>query len=95
MATTVPALRTSVPPEGATRREAADERKEALGRAVRRQVSLGARVESQGDYQAILVTGHRPNHLLHLVTLGFWGAEHRTSVSVDESGNTNIQKLSR
>jgi hypothetical protein len=95
MATTVPALRTSVPAEGATKRKAPDERRQALGRAVQRQVSLGARVESQGDHQAILVTGHRPNHLLRLVTLGFWGGEHRTSVSVDESGNTNIQKLSR
>jgi hypothetical protein len=95
MATTVPALRTSVPTEGETKRQAPDERKEALGRALQRQVSLGARVESQNDYQAILVTGHRPNHVLRLVTLGFWGREHRTSVSVDESGNTNIQKLSR
>ena len=94
MATTVPALRTSVPTEGVPRRKGPDERKEALERAVRRQVSLGARVDSQNDYQAILVTGHRPNHLLHLATLGFWGGEHRTSVSVDESGNTKIQKLS-
>jgi hypothetical protein len=95
MATTVPAPRTSVPTEGATRREAPDERKEALRRAVSRQVFLGARVESQRDYQAILVTGNRPNHLLRLATVGFWGREHRTSVSVDESGTTNIQKLSR
>jgi hypothetical protein len=29
------------------------------------------------------------------VTLGLWGGEHRTAVSVDESGNTNLQKLSR
>ena len=95
MATTVPALRTSVPPEGSTRRKAPDEWKEALGEAVHRLVSLGARVESQGDYQAILVTGHRLNHVLRLATLGFWGGEHRTLVSVDESGHTNIQKLSR
>ena len=94
MATTALALRTSVSTEGATRRKAPDERKEALGRAVQREVSLGARVDSQNDYQAILVSRHRPNHPLRLVTLGFWGGEHRTSVSVDESGNTNIQKLS-
>jgi hypothetical protein len=50
MATTALALRTSVPTEGATRRKAPDERKEALGRAVWRQVSLGARVDSQNDY---------------------------------------------
>ena len=59
------------------------------------------------DYQAILVKGHRPNHLLHLVltivTLGVWGivwlgviafgGEKRMSASVDEWGNTNIQYL--
>jgi hypothetical protein len=92
MATTVPALRSSASTEGAT---TPDERKEALDRAVQRQVSLGSRVDSEGDYQAILVTGHRPNHLLRLVTFGLWGGEHRTSVSVDEVGNTKLQKLSQ
>jgi hypothetical protein len=95
MATTVPDLPTAVSDGGVTTRKAPDERKEALGRAVQRQVSLGARVESQADYQAILVTGHGSNHLLHFVTLGLWSGEHRTSVSVDESGNTRLQKLSR
>ena len=95
MATTVPDLPTSVSNGGVTTRKAPDERKEALARAVQRQVSLGARVESQGDYQAILVTGHQSNHVLHLLTLGLWGGEHRTSVSVDESGNTSLQKLSQ
>lgn len=92
---------------GTTQRKAADERKEALGRAIHAQVAQGARVESQGDYQAILVKGHRPNHVLHLilgfVTFGVWwlvwavlalaGGEKRSSVNVDEWGNTNIQKL--
>ena len=91
----------------APQRKSADERKEALGRAVHTQVAQGARVESQGDYQAILVKGHRPNHILHLVlglfTLGSWwlvwialvifAGEKRTSVGVDEWGNTNVQKL--
>ena len=95
MVTTVPDLPTSVSNGGVTTRKAPDDRKEALGRAVQRQVSLGARVESQADYQAVLVIGRRPNHLLRLVTLGLWGGEHRTSVSVDESGNTSLQKLSR
>ena len=95
MATTVPDLPTSVSNGGVTTRKAPYERKEALARAVQRQLSLGARVESQADYQAIVVTGHQSNHVLHLLTLGLWGGEHRTSVSVDESGNTNLQKLSR
>lgn len=88
-------------------RKSGEERKEALGRAVHTQVAQGARVESQGDFQAILVKGHRPNHILHLIlgllTLGFWwlvwiglvlfGGEKRMSVSVDEWGNTNVQRL--
>ena len=39
-------------------RKSPDERKEALGRAIHTQVAQGARVESQGDYQSILVKGH-------------------------------------
>jgi hypothetical protein len=95
----------AAPPE--ITRKSADERKEALGRAIHTQVAQGARVESQGDYQGILVKGHRPNHMLHLiltiVTLGFWGivwigviafgGEKRMSASVDEWGNTNVQNL--
>lgn len=88
-------------------RKTPDERKEALARAIHTQVAQGARVESQSDFQAILVTGHRPNHVLHLIlgflTLGLWwlvwlglaifGGEKRMSVSVDEWGNTNVQRL--
>jgi len=99
---------TSVPPAvSQTPLKSADERKEILGRAIHTQVAQGARVESQGDYQAILVKGHRPNHMLHLVltivTLGVWGfvwlgviafgGEKRMSASVDDWGNTNIQNL--
>jgi hypothetical protein len=106
VAVPTPVLSTPVEPP-APQRKSADERKEALGRAIHTQVAQGARVESQGDYQGILVEGHRPNHLLHLLlgflTLGLWwivwlglvifGGEKRTSVSVDEWGNTNVQKL--
>jgi hypothetical protein len=95
MATTVSELPTSDSADGEPARKTPAELKEALGRAVQRQVALGARVESQADYQAIVVTGGRPNRLVQLATLGFAGAEHRTSVSVDESGNTNLQKLSQ
>jgi hypothetical protein len=94
MATTVSGP-SSAAPEGLTAGKTRDQRKESLGRAVERQISLGARVESRADYQAILITGRRPNRLVHAVTLGFAGAEHRMSVSVDESGNTSLQKLSR
>ena len=104
----VPADVVAAPVEPTTTpRKTADERKEALGRAIHTQVAQGARVESQGDYQAILAKGHRPNHILHLIlgflTLGLWwlvwialvifGGEKRISVNVDEWGNTNVQKL--
>jgi hypothetical protein len=78
-----------------------DERKEALARAVQTEIANGARVESQGDYQAVTVRGHRPNHILHLIltiiTGGVWGllvwlpiaifgGEKRRMVTVDEFG---------
>jgi hypothetical protein len=88
-------------------RKSADERKEALARAVHTQVAQGARVESQGDYQAVLVRGHRPNHVLHLiltlVTFSLWAivwiavalfsGEKRMAITVDEWGNTAVQRL--
>lgn len=43
---------------------------------VRRMIAQGWRVESQIDGQVVMVTGHRPNHVLHLllsiVTVGLW-----------------------
>ena len=67
----------------------------------------GRRVESQSDFQAVLIHGHRPNHLLHFViglfTIGIWwlvwlvmsvvGGEKREMVTVDEWGNVTVQKL--
>lgn len=66
----------------------------------------GARVESQSDFQAVLVRGKPVNHTLHLIlslvtcgvwalvwaTLGVAGGEKRYVVQVDEYGNTNIQR---
>jgi hypothetical protein len=83
-----------------------EQRKELLARAVANQVRQGGRVESTSDYQAVLVTGSKPNHILHLiltlVTLGLWaliwigvailGGEKRMVIDIDEYGNTNIQK---
>jgi hypothetical protein len=91
----------------ASGRKSADERKELLGRTVASQVANGARVESQSDYQAVLVRGKNINHVLHLiltlVTLGFWviiwialaifGGEKRSMVTVDEYGNVAVQKV--
>ena len=56
----------------------AEDRRALLANTVADHVRRGYRVESQTDYQAIVVTGRRPNHLLHLIlslcTLGRVGA---------------------
>jgi hypothetical protein len=84
-----------------------EERKALLANALQGQVASGARIESQGDIQAVVVRGHRVNHLLHffigLFTLGIWwivwffiavfGGEKRQMVNVDQFGNTFVQKV--
>lgn len=88
-------------------RKSAEERKELLARTLTGQIAAGGRVESQSDFQAVVVTGKKVNHVLHLiltlVTLGFWafvwiglaifGGEKRSMVVVDEYGNASVQKV--
>lgn len=88
-------------------RKSTDERKQLLAQTVQNQIAAGARVESQSDFQAVLVRGHRVNHLLHFLigfpTLGLWwlawigiaimGGEKRSTAQVDEFGNVNVQQL--
>ena len=64
-------------------------------------------MESQSDYNAIVVKGSRPNHILHLilsiVTFGIWLIvwlivalvlkEKRYLLTVDAYGNTTTRKL--
>ena len=91
----------------ASERKSSDERKELLSRQVASMLSQGRRIESQSDYQAVLVYGHRPNHILHLIltflTLGAWGlvwlglaflgGEKREVIQVDEWGNSSVSRL--
>ena len=84
----------------------ADQRKSALAQAVSREVAAGCRVESNSDYQAVMVKGKRVNHMLHLiltlVTLSLWswvwlalaifGGESRLVLTVDDYGNVLRQK---
>ena len=88
-------------------RKTPDERKELLARTVSGQVAAGGRIESQSDYQAVMVKGKGVNHVLHLiltlVTLGMWGivwialavvgGEKRSMVTVAEFGNAAVQKV--
>jgi hypothetical protein len=83
------------------------ERKALLANTLQGQVASGARIESQGDFQAVVVRGHRVNHLLHffigVFTLGLWwivwffiaifGGEKRQMINVDQFGNVYVQKV--
>jgi hypothetical protein len=83
------------------------ERKGLLANTLQGQVAGGARIESQGDFQAVVVSGHRTNHLLHFLigvfTLGLWwivwffiaifGGEKRRMINVDQFGNVFVQKV--
>lgn len=87
---------------------APEERKAALARAVATEVRGGWHVQSQTDYQAVMLKpGTKVNHLLHLilslVTLGIWlivwlfvavthKREHRKVIDVDAFGGVNVQK---
>lgn len=77
-----------------------EERQHALAIRISHWVKWGYRVESQSPEQAVMVSGHRPNHILHLlltiVTLGLWlivwillsafGGEKRRTITVMADG---------
>lgn len=82
-----------------------EQRKSSLATAVANSVREGWNVQSQTEFQAVLVKGHKPNHVLHLiltlVTFGLWAivwialafiqkVQHRV-IDVDEFGNVNVQ----
>ena len=84
-----------------------DERKAKIAREVEAWVRDGYRVESQSDYQAVVLKGHRTNHILHLIlsliTLGLWlivwvlvavfGGEQRRLMTVDEDGVVTVKRV--
>jgi hypothetical protein len=88
-------------------RKTAEERKELMARTLNTQIATGARIESQSDFQAVVVKGKPVNHTLHLiltvVTFSCWGwvwaglaifgGEKRSMVVVDEYGNAAVQKV--
>jgi hypothetical protein len=88
-------------------RKTGEQRKELLARQITNSVAQGRRVESQSDFQAVLVKGKPVSHVLHLiltlVTLGAWlvvwvplailGGEKREIASVDEWGSTTLQSV--
>ena len=93
-------------PTAADREVTTEERKSSLARAVATEVRDGWHVQSQTDFQAVLVKGKRTSHGLHLflsfVTVGIWlivwpvvwflnRDQHRV-IDVDPYGHVNVQK---
>jgi hypothetical protein len=92
-----------------TTRRSADERKASLAQQLQQASARGLRVESQSDFQAVLVEGKPVNHVLHAILTVFtcllWGVvwaviagtggEKRHMVVIDEFGNVQWQNLGK
>jgi hypothetical protein len=65
----------------ANERKSPDERKAVLARQLQTLVAQGRRIESQGDYQAVVVRRQ----------FGVW--DRREMITVDEFGVPSVQKL--
>lgn len=77
-----------------------EDRQAALDARVAQWIRAGYRVEAQSPTQAVMVTGRRPNHVLHIIlsvlTLGLWlivwflvacfSGEKRKTISVAADG---------
>lgn len=73
------------------------------------EVAYGARIESLSETSAVVVHGHRPNHVLHLiltlVTLGVWGlvwlciaifgGERRKLMKLQDDGRISVTTVKR
>jgi hypothetical protein len=95
--------------EISTAHRTADERKVILAQQLQTAAARGLRIESQSDFQAVLVEGQPVNHTLHAILTIFtcllWGivwaiiaatgGEKRQMVVVDEFGNVLWQKLGK
>lgn len=92
-----------------TTRRSADERKALLAQQLQQASARGLRMESQTEFQAVLVEGKPVNHVLHAIltvaTCLLWGivwailagtgGEKRHMVVVDEFGNVQWQNLGK
>lgn len=90
-------------------RLSAEDRKAILAKQVQMATVSGRRVESQSDFQAVLVLGKPVNHVLHAILtvftcllwgivwliMGLTGGEKRELVVVDEYGNVQIQHMGK
>jgi hypothetical protein len=100
-----PAAPPDPPPPG--RVPSAEERRRTLAAQIQAATVQGKRVESQQDFQAVLLVGRPVNHVLHAILTFFtcltWGivwivlaiagGEKRELLTVDEFGNIGIQRV--
>lgn len=96
-------------PAVSSERKSTDERKAMLAQQLQFAAARGRRIESQSDFQAVLVTGQPVNHTLHAILTIFtcllWGivwaiiagtgGERREMVVVDEFGNVQYSALGK
>jgi hypothetical protein len=96
-------------PAVSTERRSPDERKAILAQQIQFAAGRNRRIESQSDYQAVLVSGQPVNHTLHAILTIFtcllWGVvwaiiagtggEKREMIVVDEFGNVQHTSLGK
>ena len=96
------------PPVSSTRKEP-DERRALLAQQLQQAATRGLRVESQTDFQAVLIEGKPIHHTLHailtILTALLWGVvwivlvatggETRHELIVDDFGNVHWQNLGK
>jgi hypothetical protein len=92
-----------------TTRKPSDERRAILSQQIQMAAARGLRVESQSEYQAIMVEGKPVNNTLHAILTIFtcliWGivwlvflstgGETRYMIVIDDFGNVQYQKLGK
>jgi hypothetical protein len=97
------------PPVGHVERKSAEERKQILAQQIQFATTRGRRVESQMDFQAVLIEGKPVNHTLHAIltfltclvwgvvwaVLAATGGEKRELLVIDDYGNVQIQKMGK
>ena len=97
------------PASASTAHRSLDERKAILAQQLQGAAARGLRVESQGEFQAVLAEGAPVNHTLHAIvsifSCGLWvipwviitvnGGVRRHMVTVDEFGNVMWQNLGK
>jgi len=104
-----PAAAATASGQVSTKRVSQAERKALLAQQLQQASFRGLRVESQSDFQAVLIEGQKVNHTLHailtLFTCFLWGivwaiiagtgGETREMIVVDEYGNVQHQRLGK